>query len=443
MTPGFLSKCLEKLPPLLFVASLCFFSFGYGVIAFAYQLFPYEFLKRGFDEFQSLTTDDFDNSFLHPARYSESGTFVLRPEQIMPGATLISTYWPETDWSYGLRLINANGDTLNHWEVRPEEIWPESPHQDLARGVKNVPTNYVHGVYLFPNGDLVFNIELLGLVRMNSCGEVLWKLPYRTHHSLFRADDGNFWVSGLRWIEEGNERAASFAGLRVPFVESTILEVAPDGMVLKEISLLESLYQSRYIHLLWNYESTTDDIMHLNDVEVLSEDIAGQYPLFEAGDLVVSMRDLNSIAVLDQEGAIKWLDAVNFNQQHDPDFEGNGWIAVFDNRTGIPNPNSEIGSSLLRSINPANGEVRDLYGADVDEQFYTQWMGKHQKLENGNRLVTEATAGRVFEVSPDGDTVWEWVGAQFGDGLVPEVSEGSRYDLDGQTVATWTCSGAP
>ena len=30
-------------------------------------------------------------------------------------------------------------------------------------------------------------------------------------------------------------------------------------------------------------------------------------------------------------------------------------------------------------------------------------------LANGNRLITESQAGRVFEVSPDGEVVWEYI----------------------------------
>ena len=68
---------------------------------------------------------------------------------------------------------------------------------------------------------------------------------------------------------------------------------------------------------------------------------------------------------------------------------------------------------------------------------------RNQKLKNGNRLITEATAGRVFEISPQGETVWEWIGEPVDEGFVAHVLEGTRYDIDAQQVATWQCSGAP
>ena len=110
--------------------------------------------------------------------------------------------------------------------------------------------------------------------------------------------------------------------------------------------------------------------------------------------------------MLSQEGEIKWLSSGDFTRKHDPDFEEDGWITVFDNRTDIPSPDSDIGASMIRAINPATGEIRDLYSADGNRQFYSAFSGKHQKLANGNRLITEALAGRVFEISPEGETVW-------------------------------------
>ena len=439
-----LSRYADKLPILFFVGALCIFSFAFGTVVIKFQVFPYSVLNRGFDEWNALTAEPARRSYLRPVRYDESGTKVYDLEQVMPGATLVTTHWPETGWTAGIRLIDVNGATLNHWDVRPQEIWPESPHEDHAKGVANVEWNNVHGTYLFPNGDIIFSVEFLGLIRMNSCGEEIWKLPYRTHHSVERDDVGNFWVSGTKWIEEGDERAELFPGLVVPFLEDTILEVSPEGDILREISLLDSFYRGGYAHLIWTSGSLlTGDILHLNDVEVLSDELAEQFPLFEAGDIVVSSRTLSFVAVLAVEGDIKWLSTGDFTRQHDPDFEDNGWITVLDNRTDIPSPDSDIGASMIRSINPATGEIRDLYVAEGDEQFYSSWAGKHQRLANGNRLITEAWAGRVFEISPEGETVWEWISEPFDEDLVPEVFEGTRYDIDAAQVATWKCSGPP
>ncbi|MET7972912.1 hypothetical protein ABZW44_07445 [Streptomyces mirabilis] len=41
-------------------------------------------------------------------------------------------------------------------------------------------------------------------------------------------------------------------------------------------------------------------------------------------------------------------------------------------------------------------------------------MSSAQRLPNGNTFITEGSFGRLFEVAPDGDVVWEYVVPHFG-----------------------------
>jgi hypothetical protein len=43
------------------------------------------------------------------------------------------------------------------------------------------------------------------------------------------------------------------------------------------------------------------------------------------------------------------------------------------------------------------------------EQFFSGHISGAQRLPNGNVLICEGTSGRVFEITPRGETVWEWV----------------------------------
>jgi hypothetical protein len=54
-------------------------------------------------------------------------------------------------------------------------------------------------------------------------------------------------------------------------------------------------------------------------------------------------------------------------------------------------------------------------------------MGNAQRLPNGNTLVCEASFGRFFEVTKDGETVWEYVNPFFGKPFFagPPTTEGS------------------
>lgn len=44
------------------------------------------------------------------------------------------------------------------------------------------------------------------------------------------------------------------------------------------------------------------------------------------------------------------------------------------------------------------------------DNFHSQFISGAQRLESGNTLICSGAEGRIFEVTPDGDIVWEYVG---------------------------------
>ena len=47
--------------------------------------------------------------------------------------------------------------------------------------------------------------------------------------------------------------------------------------------------------------------------------------------------------------------------------------------------------------------------------FFTPFMGRAQKLKNGNTLITEAAFGRIFEITEEGKMCWEYMNEDFAD----------------------------
>jgi hypothetical protein len=191
-----------------------------------------------------------------------------------------------------------------------------------------------------------------------------------------------------------------------------------------------------------------DDPTHLNDIEALPDSLADQYPLFEAGDLLVSLRELDMIFVMDPVSKrVKWNSTGPQIRQHDPDFIGNGWIAIFDNRQDGTDRGTMLGGSRVIALQPGTDSLKILFPTSHSEPFYTEQRGKWQLLENGNMLLTEEEVGRVVEVAPDGSTVWEWIVEpveHFGRSRIPAVTNASRIDLGRDEIATWPCaSGSP
>jgi hypothetical protein len=218
--------------------------------------------------------------------------------------------------------------------------------------------------------------------------------------------------------------------------------------VLREISILELVFAPPQRALLWTSQYAALppprlDVTHLNDVEELSAAMAAEYPLFAAGDLLVSLRYLNLVLVFDPDTmAIKWSAPGQFVEQHDPDFIGGGWISVYDNRTDWTVDGRRFGGSRLVAVQPRTGSSRQIYPrpdapAGRERWFYSHQGGKAQLLADGHWLITEPSAGRVFEIDRSGCTVWEW--AQQPDrGMVYEVLEGSRYPLTAAAVQEWS-----
>jgi hypothetical protein len=81
--------------------------------------------------------------------------------------------------------------------------------------------------------------------------------------------------------------------------------------------------------------------------------------------------------------------------------------------------------SRIATVSAATGNVETRYTGTRERPFFTDIMGNHQLLPNGNVLVTESIAGRVFEVDHSGNIVWEYFNV-IGDGILGVVNDGQR-----------------
>ena len=382
--------------------------------------------------------------------YDRRGVRAVSPEKMQPGLTLISSSWKESDgWDPELRLVDEEGRVVHKWRLNRESIFQEGKTQRATPSKTGA-----NGSLLLPNGDVVLNLEYVGMVRLDACGDVQWTLAEGNHHSIARADDGFFWVPGVSSKRRSKSKRYpdGFPGLdgRGVWVDK-ILKISGEGEVLSRINVIDILYETgldRHIEKMMGglgnpgkKDENIDNITHLNDVEPLSSSMADEYSLFGAGDLLVSLRNLNLIFVFDPETKnVKWSSSAPFIYQHDPDFTGEGWIGVFDNNPSLVRTGKMIDNSRIVSIQAHTGSTRVLYPTRHAGSFFTEVQGKWQKLENGNMLLTEAQKGRVIEVSPNGKNVWEWVHESSHNSKVPAVSKATRVGITREEVASWPCS---
>ena len=386
--------------------------------------------------------------FLQPARYQGEGVTIndVSPTQ-QEDLIFLSGFFENSN---ELRLINRNGDLVARWPVRFSEIFPDISHlENPPKTDWNIDT---HGALILPDGSVVFNFEYSGLARLDRCGNVIWTLARMTHHSVERAENGGFWVPGRRFYKEGED--SPFPPFKTPFTEDTLLKVSEDGNVLTEISVPKLFYDNGLEafltstghkfekNLVWDHE-----IIHLNKIDELSSDIVDDFPMFEAGDLALSLRTLNLVMVVDPNTSkVKWWRIGPWLRQHDPEFKSGGTITLFNNNTyqGAFFPGLKSSVSLPRvsnivEINPATDQYRIIYGSKKGQPMLSVIRGKHELIPNGGLLITEFQGGRVFETDAEGGIIWEYINRYSLDEIA-EITEARLYPTSYFSVSDWSCS---
>jgi hypothetical protein len=410
-----------------FAAASLFIVFSLGMAVGAFQLFPYKTLEEAGDAAQDWAENWRHNlrirpeQYLKPSRYEGQGVVLHDTQKAYKGVTFLTSLF---DGKLGMRLVDMNGADIHKWQVPLQDIWLEDGSKQLHDW-----DSEIHGALLYPNGDVVFNIEHKALVKIDKCSNLLWKnTNLDPHHSVHEDKEGNLWVPGRRWRNESLDKLPYISS---PFLEEYILKFSPDGELLKKISIIDVFYGSKYEAVMFadrefKVEHTGREITHINDIEVLDQSMSDAFELFDAGDILVSMRDLNLLVVIDPElEKIKWSMTGPYLRQHDPDFLPTGRISVYDNRQTHVDGN--VFSRILE-LDPVTQNVYVLYEGDDENPFFSGIMGKQQHLLNGNILITETTGGRAFEVTVEGEVVWSYINRWDSERVIA-ISEATRYPL--------------
>jgi hypothetical protein len=427
-----------KIDKVVFLLSGAILFFLIGNVMGVLGRFPAPVVR---DALRQATQIALPPEYLRPRVYDRAGARWVSETGGTPELVLVTSLWQRDGIETpGLQLMDRRGVVLHEWWADPSEIFPDL----LKRRTHGMLDIDIQGAHLFPDGDLLVNLEYIGSVRLDSCSRVEWTVALGNHHSIAPSEQGNsFWIPGVTANEVPRSDAFpdGYPGLDEPLYHDLLLEVSPTGEILAQLNVLDLLYANGLEYHLLRAGPDREDPTHVNDIEPLPSGLAEEYPLFEAGDLVVSLRNPNLVIVVDPNtGIVKWSESDPFLQQHDPDFLGEGWIGVFDNRRDGTLRGSWLGGSRIIAVQPHTDSVRVVFPGPDSEPFYTSVRGKWQTLTNGNTVLVESSAGRVVEVDSLGRTVWEWIAEPRGDHLVPFVSDAVPVELPPEEVAAWPCS---
>lgn len=356
------------------------------------------------------------SELLEPIVYPGTGVVHLDETRSAGGLTLIQGMFSEAT---ELRLLDEGGNVVHRWDADFFAVWPDA--QELLP-VDRIPQSRFHyitqGFAPAEDGSVVFNFSGLGAVKLDKCSNVVWRRPSQNHHSVTVTEDGNYWIPGHIPIFDTPERYLP-RGIPAQQIHdemtgdahnynNTVMLIDDDGKVLKEHSVLEAVYDAELEHAIYAsmMEKTTDPT-HINDIELVNEATAAKIEGVESGDLMLSLRSMNMITIMDPEtGKLKWHQIGPWFRQHDPDITEDGNIEIFNNRSVVVG--EYLNDSQIVSLDPASGETTVLHPKGKEDRFYSRIMGAHQKLDNGNRLIVESSAGRVFEVTENGKVVWDY-----------------------------------
>lgn len=392
----------EKFQKRLSIASASFLLvlllLGFGVAVGKYQIWPYSIIDEVYTVTKSLIKYGEVipvNRLIRAPDYVSREHLTVHNKSAQSDGYYAYTGWDDVNKSYAMWLYDSNGEQINHLTYDYYDLDANGPLNN---------SDSPHAFHVLSDGSFMVSFDEGDVMaRIDACGKAMWTQEGVYHHSLQRAEDGTFWT----W--RGENSAYGHYNYLVNFDADT-------GNVIKEIGLVEDLIKTMgddragiygvrssydFIHVDFTPENKDEvDIFHPNDIDVLYSDIADKFPNFNAGDLVISLRNTHLIAVVDPNTfETKWSSNGPWRFQHDPDFTSDGMISIYNN-------NTDLTRSEIIKINPStNYVVNELHEGNLF--FYSAAMGKHQYLPNDNLLITNPGEGRIVEVDKKGDLVFE------------------------------------
>jgi hypothetical protein len=333
------------------------------------------------------------------------------------------------------RVLDMNGNLLHSWQ-NPVPLW------GFAELVKPLPQGHllamVYERSTAGGGQAIHK----GIVELDWNGALVWAydpspLGYTVHHDFERLPNGNTILLG--------QTQANYPALNPgPILDEFILEVNPAGAIVWSWSSAQNASEFPLSAEGWNYLYNYNGnpgaaIFHTNSIQSLPPNKWEHAdPRFAAGNLMVSFREMSLVVIIERAtGQIVWAFEKAIGQHHarmipeGQGLPGEGNILIFDNGGVSGAPPTERVYSRVIEIHPRTHKILWSYetppvagglaraggpggpgGLNVTQSvrpsFFTKTMGACQRLPNGNTVITESESGRVFEVTRNGQIVWQF-----------------------------------
>lgn len=350
-------------------------------------------------------------------RVQKTGLIGHDASRATPGFTLFAPLAADDVY-----LLDMKGEVVHRWHI---------------------PARTGNNVELLPNGNLLSGeranpeakphreeLKLICEYDWNGRRITQFRAPGQ-HHDFQRLPNGNTIFIGFeRFTEESKRRLRG--GIPGTEIEGGVVlgdyihEVAPDGTVVWEWHAQRDMEIENFpLHPLNNRE----EFSHANSLFALPN-----------GDILVSFRRSSWLFIIDRgTRKVRWAKQDDrWGGQHDAQMLANGNLLFFAN--GHQAPNRGVPHSRVIEMDPATGNEVWSYEGAPPWSFYSPHISGTQRLWSGNTLICEGLWGRIFEVTPARDIVWEYVSPYFdaqpsgGGGVGNWVFRALRYRADSPEI---------
>lgn len=322
--------------------------------------------------------------------YEKTGLTRHDTERATPGFTLFSPLFLRKTF-----LINMAGKVVHEW------ILP------------GAPGNYA---YLLPSGNLLaaihtdegpkgLNAKGGRLIELDWQGNIVWEyIDHAQHHDFRRLANGN--TAYLGWELWSEETSARVGGGRA----GTEHHGRIFGDYIREVDSNGSTA--------WEWHAQTE--MEIEKYPLCTICSRAEYAHPNAicpmpdGGYMVSWRTNHLIAWIDRETRkFKWeMMDMQFGHQHDVQLLDNGNITLFANGEHTGSGGPRTGSRILE-IELASKKTVWEFKTTPPHLFFSPYISGAQRLPSGNTLICEGLWGRIFEVTPAGEMVWNFINPFF------------------------------
>lgn len=286
-------------------------------------------------------------------------------------------------------LIDLEGNLIHRWSYPQGFSW--------------------HYAEILPNGHLAAIIKETegqdpGMqIELDWDGNLVRKWDVMAHHDFAYLDNGNVIILCREYVDRPDIYVPQPDDPAPTTKSDCYLEFDPDGNIVWTWHADKAAMQLLdFVHIQFPVDHR--DWAHTNTIEVLPDNPTGRKdPRFAAGNIIFSMRSVSTIGVIDKETTdVVWaFGPGTIEKQHMPTMLENGNLLIYDN-------GCETGRTRVIELNPLTEKIEWEYVGDPPESFFSFARGSNQRLSNGNTHIADSDNGRLFEVTRDGEIVWEF-----------------------------------